>query len=103
MDTPSGIIIVRAAPTRIPIPKTLIAFNVLPEEADLNIKGKLPTRKDAPNIATHCPSSKSSGIADPALALQIRLFERCDICEDACFSVDNHVVIRREVKTGDSG
>jgi hypothetical protein len=48
----------------------------LPDEADLNINGKLPTRKEAPNIATHCPSSRSSGIADPAFALQIRLLER---------------------------
>jgi hypothetical protein len=67
---------VRAAPTKIPIPKTDIAFNRfpallvsvpccpstlqhietdnLPEVVDLNIRGNPPTNIDAANMQTHC-------------------------------------------------
>lgn len=74
-------IIVNAAPTKIPIPSTEIAFNLFPTAsanipvlrpshpfdhspvvADLNINGKPPTNKLAPSMQTHCKSSIKSGM-----------------------------------------
>lgn len=60
--------IVNEAPTKIPIPSTDTALSCFPadqfyswtdspDEADLNIKGKLPTSILARNMAIHCDSS----------------------------------------------
>ncbi len=88
----SGMIIVNAAPTNIPIPKTDIAFNLfpigqyisivhhqkvyLPDEADLNIKGNPPTTIDATNMHTHCTNNINNGMVSLCLLYQSEISDQ---------------------------
>lgn len=79
-STDSGMMIVKAAPTRMPIPNTDITLSrfpiwpsarpfdrqraPLPEAADLNINGRPPTIKEAASMQTHWMRSMRRGMVN---------------------------------------